>query len=102
MDHIYLEGDYNPQWINCIYQDSDGFMWFGAYTGAYKYNGYSMDAYNFHPHDTTGLTNSHITTIFETKDKHILIGTIEGLNVINPENESGRRGLAHPTQHRDT
>ncbi|TAL59884.1 MAG: hypothetical protein EPN85_08480, partial [Bacteroidetes bacterium] len=73
--------------VNCILQDSKGFMWFGTQDGLNKYNGYENDmiVYKHDPSDSNSLSSNFIESIFEDSKGILWIGTKGGgLNSINP------------------
>ena len=72
--------------VNCILQDSKGYMWFGTQDGLNKYNGYDNDmiVYKHDPLDTNSLSSNWIDCLFEDSKGLIWVGTRGGgLNVIN-------------------
>lgn len=71
--------------VNCILQDSKGFMWFGTQDGLNKFNGYEMMVYKHDPSDSNSLSNNYIDCLFEDSKGIIWVGTRGGgLNAINP------------------
>jgi len=68
--------------VNCIFQDKDGFLWFGTDDGLDKYDGYSFTVYNNDPADENSLSNNSVNTIctLDSLGNILLIGTINGLN----------------------
>lgn len=72
--------------VNCILQDSKGFMWFGTQDGLNKYNGYGNDmiVYKHDPSDSNSLSNNFIESLYEDSKGVIWVGTKGGgLNAIN-------------------
>jgi signal transduction histidine kinase/ligand-binding sensor domain-containing protein len=66
--------------VNCIYQDSHGFMWFGTQNGLNKFDGYSFEVFIYKPNDTTSISNNWIYCITEDRLGNLWIGTKGGLN----------------------
>ena len=66
--------------ILCIFQDSEGYMWFGTQNGLNKFDGYSFEKYFNNPSDTSTISNSWIFDITEDDNGIIWIGTKGGLN----------------------
>jgi signal transduction histidine kinase/ligand-binding sensor domain-containing protein len=66
--------------VNCIYQDSRGFMWFGTQNGLNKFDGYSFEVFIYKPNDTTSISNNWIYGITEDRQGNLWIGTKGGLN----------------------
>jgi ligand-binding sensor domain-containing protein len=67
--------------INCILQDSRGYMWFGTWDGLNKYDGYTFKVYrsNYLEEDNQ-LTNQTIQALCEDHEGNLWIGTASGLN----------------------
>ena len=51
--------------INCIYQDTKGFVWIGTSYGLNRYDGYRFRTYYSDPNDSTTLRNNYVDQIFE-------------------------------------
>lgn len=91
------EGLPNNQ-IQCIYQDSKGWMWIGTSQGLSRFDGYSF--LNFLPEtgDSLSLSGNLIRVIKEDRSGNLLIGTENGgLNIFNREKEN----FQHPFEQMD-
>jgi signal transduction histidine kinase/ligand-binding sensor domain-containing protein len=66
--------------VNCIFQDSKGFIWLGTQNGLNKFDGYTFKIYSYDPDDTTSISNNWIFGITEDKAGNIWVGTKGGLN----------------------
>jgi signal transduction histidine kinase/ligand-binding sensor domain-containing protein len=66
--------------VNCLYQDSRGFIWIGTQNGLNKFNGYTFESFTTNPTDTTTISNNWIYSITEDRDGNLWIGTKGGLN----------------------
>lgn len=53
--------------IHGIAKDSVGYIWFGSWNGAYRYDGKSFDFYSHNPNDKTSLPNNRIRNIVSDK-----------------------------------
>ncbi|MDO5971758.1 two-component regulator propeller domain-containing protein [Flavivirga aquimarina] len=71
-----------------IFQDKEGFLWFGTIDGINKYNGYEFEIYRSVLNDTTSISNNRINTIEEDKEGNLWIGTSNGLNFFNKKTNS--------------
>ena len=72
----------------CIIQDSKGFMWFGAETGLYKYDGYKFTFFESSPGAKNGIGIGFVKSLCEDKNGKIWIGTSVGiLNLYDPQSE---------------
>lgn len=66
-----------------IFQDSNGYMWFGTYDGLNRYDGYIFKVFRHQYNDTNSLINNRIVVIREDCHKNIWIGTKAGINIRN-------------------
>lgn len=51
--------------VNCIFRDSQGYVWFGTSYGLNRYDGYRFRTYYSYDRDTTTLRNNHVEEIQE-------------------------------------
>ena len=79
-DHYGVADGISQSEILCIFQDSEGYMWFGTQNGLNKFDGYSFEKYFNNPSDTSTISNSWIFDITEDDNGIIWIGTKGGLN----------------------
>ena len=72
--------------ITCIYQDSQGFMWFGTFNGLNRYDGYSIKIYNHDINDSLSLGYGHVKYICEDDENKLWFGTYGGgISVFYPK-----------------
>jgi ligand-binding sensor domain-containing protein/serine phosphatase RsbU (regulator of sigma subunit) len=82
--HITAEQGLSMTVVNCVLQDSRGFMWFGTQDGLNKYDGYNITVFKHNPVDSNSLSNNFINVLYENKIGELLIGTNGGgLDVYN-------------------
>ena len=75
-----------------VYQDRFGYMWFGTFSGLYKYDGYEFEVFVHDPDDSTSISSSWIDTFYEDRQGTFWIGTIDkGINRFNRETNSFTR-----------
>ncbi len=74
-----------------IFQDSDGFMWFGTIDGLNKYDGYGFEIYRSILNDSTSISNNRINTIAEDKYGNLWVGTSNGLNFLDKKTNKFHR-----------
>ncbi|MBD2125603.1 PAS domain-containing protein [Microcoleus sp. ZQ-A2] len=87
-EHITADQGLSQSGLNSIFQDSQGFMWFGTQDGLNKYDGYDFTVYKYNALDCHSLSDNFITSIYEDKSGIIWIGTDGGgLNKFNRETE---------------
>jgi len=66
------------------FQDSEGYMWFGTYSGAVKYNGRKMKLYN----KETGLVGNSVFAINQDKNGKIYFAGLDGITVLDKKTET--------------
>ena len=66
--------------VNCVFQDSKGFIWIGTQNGLNRFNGYDFTVFLFNPGDTCSISNNWIYAIAEDAAGDLWIGTKGGLN----------------------
>lgn len=74
--------------VRCIYQDLDGFFWFGTYDGLNRYDGYGFKIFRHRLNDSLSLPHNYIYSITGDLQKNLWVGTGQGLAVYN--NLSGK------------
>ncbi|WP_298547008.1 hybrid sensor histidine kinase/response regulator transcription factor [uncultured Aquimarina sp.] len=77
-------------WVSDIFQDEDGFMWFGTQYGLNRFDGQKFKIFTYVPGDTRALRANWIRCITQIDDDHrIYLGTLGGgVNVLDPYQES--------------
>lgn len=75
-------------YVNQIYQDKKGFIWFATWEGLSRFDGYNFKNFD----ESDGLPHVNITHINEDKEGNIWVATINGIarlnraEIINPNN----------------
>lgn len=80
--------------ITTIYQDSDGFMWFGTYDGLNRYDGYDFKVYRNRINDKKSLSFNTIYNIEGDSKKNIWVGGATGGCVFDK-----RESVFHPLEY---
>lgn len=73
-------------------------MWFGTYDGLNKYDGYDFTIYKHNPLDSTSISNSYITDMFEDRAGTLWIATRDGLNQFDRGHNRFIRYLHEPNK----
>ncbi|MGK7393727.1 MAG: hybrid sensor histidine kinase/response regulator transcription factor [Candidatus Cyclobacteriaceae bacterium M3_2C_046] len=73
--------------VNCIMQDSQGFIWIGTNDGLNRYDGYEFITYQHNFQDSTTLSDSKVYTIMEDKAGNLWVGTRCGLNIYHRDRD---------------
>jgi len=79
-ERITAEDGLSQNAVLAIWQDSQGFMWFGTEGGLNKYDGYQFIVYKHDPDDPTTLSDDFVSSIYEDRDGNLWVGTRNGLN----------------------
>ncbi|PLX18101.1 MAG: hypothetical protein C0597_06525 [Marinilabiliales bacterium] len=83
VDHFTIENGLSQTSVNCLIQDSRGFLWIGTQDGLNKYDGYTFKVFKNDPSDTNSLSNNFVNCIYEDNNGNVWIGTNYGLNKYN-------------------
>ncbi len=71
-----------------IFQDQQGFMWFGTLEGLNRFDGYEFKVYHHENIDSTSLSHDFATCIIEDRQGILWIGTGNGLSRYNRAKDS--------------
>jgi ligand-binding sensor domain-containing protein len=91
---IIREKGLSQNTVQCIMQDSRGFIWIGTWDGLNRYDGYSFTIFNM----GNGLSNSTIYDIAEDKEGNIWIATDDGLNCMDWSGKDVRTFMHSPRE----
>lgn len=69
--------------VQKVFQDRDGFIWFGTRYGLCLYDGYRVSLYKSNLYFPHLLTNNNILCMADDANHNLWIGTQDGLNVLN-------------------
>src|SRR5690606_2149158 len=76
-DQLQEELSLSQSSINCILQDSEGYLWIGTWSGLIRYDGYTTTV--FHSENQPGkLQSNKILTLYEDRSGFLWIGTHMG------------------------
>ena len=88
-NHLTIEDGLSQSAVTCIFQDKNGFMWFGTQDGLNRYDGYNFKVFKNDPVNPNSLTDNFIFSIYEDDSGTIYIGTQSGnLHEYDPKKES--------------
>ncbi|MEO8406598.1 MAG: two-component regulator propeller domain-containing protein, partial [Chitinophagaceae bacterium] len=82
--YLGIEQGLSNNAVTCIYQDYNGFMWFGTYDGLNRYDGYSFKIFRNVIGDSNSLGDNHIFSIAADADHNMWIGNLKGISIYNP------------------
>lgn len=91
---IYSQEDGLPNnQIQCIFQDSKGWMWIGTSQGLSRFDGYNFVNFLPNPNDSTSLNGNLVRVIKEDQHGNLFVGTESGgLNIFDRKKER----FSHP------
>ncbi len=75
---LSLEDGLSQSSVNCILQDSQGFMWFGTLDGLNRYDGYQVMVYRNNPEDSTSIADNAISCLYQDQQDRLWIGITNG------------------------
>ncbi|MGP1994360.1 two-component regulator propeller domain-containing protein [Zobellia laminariae] len=82
--HITTSDGLSQSDINTIYQDKQGFMWFGTHDGLNKYDGYKFTGYNPSANKPNRISSNLVSAITGDETGNLWVGTTgSGLNFYN-------------------
>jgi ligand-binding sensor domain-containing protein/signal transduction histidine kinase len=82
--------------VTCIFQDRIGYLWFGAFSGLDRYDGYSFTSYKHNPDDPSSQPNGLVYALCEDKAGNLWIGTSRGLDRLDRATETFAHFIPHP------
>lgn len=81
--NITIDNGLSQGSVYAIYQDSDGYMWFGTNDGLNRYDGYSFDIIKSTENEENTLWPGIIGSIVDDDDGNLWIGSSSGLSKLN-------------------
>ncbi len=102
-DLINEEDGMENSFVNDVIQDSRGLMWIATERGLHCYDGFVFTIYNRDIESPVQLTSHRISSVVEDENGNILVGSDNGLNVIDPVKRTlklylNRRNNDYPSQ----
>lgn len=85
---LNTENGFTQNSVSAIFQDSEGYLWFGTQDGLNRYDGYEFKTFRSGYNDTNSLSGNHIFKITEDKFQDLWILTNNGINRM--ERSSGK------------
>jgi len=71
--------------VQCMTQDSKGYMWFGTFNGLNRFDGLNFVVYTTSiSGESNSISNSNIICLYPDSDGFIWVGTANGLNKFDP------------------
>ena len=95
-DHFSTDQGLSAGSVRCIYQDSVGYLWFGTFDGADRYDGYSFTSYKHDPEDTASIANAFVNAFCEDRTGDFWVGTQRGLERFDRRSGTFTHYLPYP------
>ncbi|WP_433901091.1 hybrid sensor histidine kinase/response regulator transcription factor [Sphingobacterium puteale] len=67
--------------VKSIFQDSQGYMWFGTFDGLNRFDGYDIKTYRNQLNNENSIPHNYIYCIAEDRNKKLWIGTGQGIGI---------------------
>lgn len=79
--HLTIEDGLPQNMVDCMLQDSHGFIWIGTWNGLSRYDGYTVEVFSKERIRLGSLRNNFIYDLYEDTFGNIWVATAEGLYV---------------------
>ncbi|SDT04415.1 Signal transduction histidine kinase [Mucilaginibacter mallensis] len=86
--HLDVGDGLSHNQVNCIFKDSEGFMWFGTASGLNRFDGYTFKVFKHDSNNKNSVSDDFINKIFEGPDKKLWISTRNGFCYYDSDTES--------------
>jgi len=94
IDVLSTENGLSDNYVECILQDYEGFVWIATHNGLQRSDGLQIKTYKGNGYDTTSLSSNFIYTLFEDSQKRLWVGTnYGGLLLYNRDKDNFKRYL---------
>ncbi|PIB34688.1 hypothetical protein BFP72_04325 [Reichenbachiella sp. 5M10] len=77
--HLTTENGLAQNMVDCMLQDSQGYIWLGTWNGLCKYDGYTFETFDSQPNRESTLGNNFVYALLEDPFGNIWVGTSKGL-----------------------
>lgn len=78
-DRIGIQHGLPQESITSIFQDKQGYMWFGTQAGLCRYDGYRIKVFKTNSRDPKSLPDNYVLATHEDKNGNLWVGTKSGL-----------------------
>ena len=96
-NHLTIDDGLSQNFVICILQDHQGYMWFGTKDGLNRYDGYNFKIFKHLSSDQNSISDNYIMSLFEDKNGILWIGTENGgLNRFDHSSDTFTRFLHNP------
>lgn len=92
--HLSVNEGMTSNMINTIYQDGDGFMYFGTASGLHRFDGYQLESFTNNVNDSTSLVDNYVQDIQSFPDGRLLIKAGEQYCLFDPKTEKFQTNIS--------
>lgn len=92
---LALDQGLSQETVTAIFQDSQGYMWFGTQEGLNRYDGYHFSVFSHDDRSKQSISNDWIMSIAEDADHKLWIGTSSGGLSIFDKNTNAFQHFKH-------
>lgn len=78
-DHLYTDDGLSNNSIRGIFQDKNGFLWFGTLNGLNRYDGKKFKIYSYDPEDANSINGNRVSQIYQDKLNYLWVFTYDKL-----------------------
>src|SRR3954471_15624185 len=79
--YLGIENGLSNNTVTTIFQDHNGFMWFGTYDGLNRFDGYEFKVFRNSIGDSNSICSNNINSISEDSSHNIWVGGQKEINV---------------------
>ncbi|MBI3194374.1 MAG: hypothetical protein HYZ34_07925 [Ignavibacteriae bacterium] len=97
-EHLTVEDGLSQNTVLNIFQESEGFLWFGTQDGLNRYDGFTFTVFKTHPADSSSISDNFVRRISEDRSGNLWFGTLNGLNKYNRATQTFTRFLPNETK----
>ena len=87
--HFDINDGLSQNTVLSIFQDRQGFMWFGTKNGLNRFDGLTFKVFKFFPNNE--VKDNVFRCILQDKDENLWLGTDEGVYIYEPKSEKFKR-----------
>ncbi len=85
--HLGIAQGLSQNSVQCVFQDSEGYMWIGTQDGLNRYDAYSFRIFRHSNNDTNSISDNFVIGITEDDAHNLWIATRNGMNHFDRKTE---------------
>src|SRR5690606_24258000 len=88
---LQVEDGLSQNSVYAIFQDRQGYLWFGTQDGLNRYDGQTFKVFKKNSRDQHSLGNNTVTAITQDQQGSLWVGTSDGAYLYSPQTEQFSR-----------